>query len=79
MAITPKSYWNKTILRMRSLEAPSSFYNSRTEDYINRSTSLAETQKAVEAHGCKPWVANLSMVPSILDIATNSKCYLSYC
>ena len=26
----------------------------------------AESQKALEAHGCKPWVTNLSIVPHTL-------------
>ena len=30
---------------------------------LHQSTSLAESQKAVEAHGCKPWVTNSSIIP----------------
>ena len=36
------------------------------------STSLAESQKALEAHGCKPWVTNSSIVPHTLQCLWNS-------
>ena len=41
------------------------------------STSLAESQKAVEARGCKPWVPNLSIVPHTLGMLT-ANIYLQY-
>ena len=38
------------------------FYNSQIEHVVemnlHQSTPLAEPQKAVEAHGCKPWVCS---------------------
>ena len=37
---------------------------------LNQLTSLAKAQKALEAHGCKPWVTNLSIVPHTLGILT---------
>ena len=43
---------------------------------LHQSTSLAKSQKAVEAHGCKPWVANLSIVPHTLGILTAN---ITYC
>ena len=39
---------------------------------MNQVTSLAESQKAAEAHGCKPWVTNLSIVPHALGIRTTN-------
>ena len=35
-----------------------------------QSTSLAKSQKALEARSCKPWVTNLSIVPHTLGILT---------
>ena len=35
-----------------------------------------DSQKALEAHGCKPWVANLWIVPHTLGILT---AYITYC
>ena len=32
---------------------------------LHQLTSLTELQKALEAHGCKPWVTNLSIIPYI--------------
>ena len=37
---------------------------------LHPSTSLAEAQKTLEAHGSKPWVTNLSIVPRTLGILT---------
>ena len=42
----------------------------------HQSTSLAESQKALEAHGCKPWLTNLSIVPHTLGILTAN---ITYC
>ena len=69
-------------LRVHSLETHKSFHNSgnwRTWygrwNQPTQPTSLAKSQKALEAHGCKPWVANLSIVPDTLGILTaNSTC-----
>ena len=36
---------------------------------------LSPSQKALEAHGCKPWVANLSIVPSTSGILTTNSTY----
>ena len=42
----------------------------------HQSTSLAELQKALEAHGYKPWVTNLSIiVPHTLGILATSITY----
>ena len=42
----------------------------------NLHLSLAESQKkTLEAHGCKPWVAKLSMVPHTLGILTANVTY----
>ena len=38
----------------------------------HQSTSLAESQKAVEAHGSKFWVTNLSIVPHTLGTLTTN-------
>ena len=35
-----------------------------------------DLQKAPEAHGCKPWITNLSVVPHTLDILTEN---IAYC
>ena len=32
--------------------------------------SLAESQKAVESHGCKPWATNLTIIPHTLGTCT---------
>ena len=37
---------------------------------LHQSTSLAESQKALEVHGCKLWVTNLLIVPHTLGILT---------
>ena len=37
---------------------------------IHQSTSFAESQKAQEAHGCKPWVTKLPIIPYTLAIVT---------
>ena len=39
-------------------------------------TLLAESQKALEAHGCKSWVTNLSIVPHTLGTLTAN---ITYC
>ena len=44
---------------------------------LHKSTSLAESQKVLEAHGCKSWVGNLSIVPHTLG-NTNCIYYLLY-
>ena len=44
---------------------------------LHLSTSLAESQKAVGAHGCKFWVINLSIVPHTLGMLT-AKDYFLY-
>ena len=44
---------------------------------MHKLTSFAESQKAfLEAHGCKPWATNLSIVPHILSIPTTN---ITYC
>ena len=48
------------------------------ETNFHQSTSLAEPQKALEAHGCKPWVTNLPFIPDTLGtciLPTN----ITYC
>ena len=35
---------------------------------LHPSTSLTESRKALEAHGCKPWLTNSSIVPCTLGI-----------
>ena len=45
---------------------------------LHQLTSLTESQKALEAHGCKPWVTNISIVPHTLDILT-SNTRITYC
>ena len=40
---------------------------------LHPSTSLTKSQKAVEAHGCKPWVTNLSIVPHTLGVSYTSR------
>ena len=40
-----------------------------------QSTSGAESWKAVEAHGCKPWVTNLSIIPHTLGLQTANTTY----
>ena len=37
---------------------------------LHQLTSLAKSQKALEAHGCKRWVTNLSIIPHTLGILT---------
>ena len=37
---------------------------------IHQSTSLAELYKALEVHGCKPWLTNLLIVSHILGMLT---------
>ena len=39
---------------------------------MDPSTSLAESQKSLEARGCKPWVTNSSSVPHTLGTLTTS-------
>ena len=69
-----------SILHVRSTETPSSFYNLRTKHNMETKrtslTSLAKVKVGPEAHGCKPWVTNLSMVPHTLGILTAS---ITYC
>ena len=45
---------------------------------LHQSNSLAKSQKALEAHGCKPWVTNLLIIPYTLGMYTNHKHYLLY-
>ena len=45
---------------------------------LQQATSLAGSRKAVEAHGCKPWVTNLSTVPHTLAKYINRRYYLPY-
>ena len=40
------------------------------ERTVHQSTSLTESQKALEAHGCKPGGTKLSIIPHTLDILT---------
>ena len=40
------------------------------ERTVHQSTSLTKSLKALEAHGCKPWVTKLSIIPHTLDILT---------
>ena len=42
---------------------------------LHQLTSLAESQKALEAHDSKPWVTNLSIVPHTLGILTANTTY----
>ena len=42
---------------------------------LHPSTSLVESRKALKAHGCKPWVTNLSVVPHTLGIPTANVTY----
>ena len=35
---------------------------------IHQSTTLTESRKTIEAHGRKPWVTNLSIVPHTLGV-----------
>ena len=44
--------------------------------HLHKSTSLAESQKALEAHGCKPWVTNLLIISHTLGILTAN---ITYC
>ena len=37
---------------------------------LHQSTSLVESHKTLEAHGCKPWVTNLSIIHHTLGILT---------
>ena len=43
---------------------------------LHWSTSLANSQKALEAHGCKSWVTNFLIDPSTLGILTAN---ITYC
>ena len=58
------------------------YYNLQTKHDmkmkpIHLSTYLTESQNALEAHGYKPWVTNLSIIPLTLCILT-AKHYLMY-
>ena len=76
------TYWKgaySTILQEHSLETLSSFI-TRELNIIWRwnlqLTSLAEVQKALEEHGCKLSVTNLSIIPYTLSILTaNVTCF----
>ena len=39
---------------------------------LYQSTSLTKSQKALEAHGCKPWVTNLLIAPHTLGVLLHS-------
>ena len=62
-------------------ETCSSFYNLQTDHdtemrNLRQSTSLAKSWEALEVHGCKPWVTNLSIVSHTLGILTAN---ITYC
>ena len=46
------------------------------ERNLHPPTSLADSQKALKAHGCKLWVTNLLIVPHILVTLTAN---ITYC
>ena len=45
---------------------------------LQQSTYSAKLQKALEAHGCEPWVTNISIVPHTLGILTKNITYCYY-
>ena len=47
-----------------------------TKMKLHQSISFTESQKTQEAHGCKPWASNLSIIPHTLGIQTAN---IAYC
>ena len=50
--------------------------NTMWRQHLHPLTSLDHLQKAFEAHSCKPWETNLSVVPHTLGILTTN---ITYC
>ena len=70
-------------LHVRSRETRLIFSNSQVKRDMEMNLtainfSLSDSQKALEAHGCKPWLTNLSIVPHTLGILTANITYLEY-
>ena len=49
---------------------------AQKQNFTSQLTSLAKSQKALEAHGRKPWLTNLSMIPHTLGMLTAN---ITYC
>ena len=76
---TPIFFWIGCSRRAHTIQKAWVCQNIDGSESPFQSTSLAESQKALEAPGCKPWVTNLSIVPHTEGILTANTTCITYC